>query len=111
MSKPTYYLFPNGTSYMDWRCQNCDRCWKGPTPNQEGRNHKCAIETAISMSMDGTLQGGGITSPEKAAKLAARLGWDGINYLYKPCPERQEKRPNPKTRIGERQRKDQPQLL
>lgn len=95
MSKPTYDLFPNGTSYMIWESRNCGRCWKGPTKDQVGRNTKCCIETAIALASasDGTLLHDGTTSEKKAAVIAARLKWDGQSYLGTDCPERDEKRP------------------
>lgn len=99
---PSYSLFPNGTSHMIWMDRNCDRCWKGPTINQVGRNPRCSIETAIAIATitDGSLLHDGTTKPQKAAKIAARLKWDGKCYLCHDCPEREEKRPkqhhNPK---------------
>ena len=79
---------------MCWMDANCDRCWKGVVSNKTGKS-RCAIENAIALASgtDGSLMHGGGTPPEKAAKVAARLGWDGVSYLENNCPEREEKRP------------------
>ena len=94
MSNNRFSLFPNGTSFMCWMDANCDRCWKGVVSNKTGKS-RCAIENAIALASgtDGSLMHGGGTPPEKAAKVAARLGWDGVSYLENNCPEREEKRP------------------
>lgn len=99
MSAPTFSVFPNGTSHTTWLDRNCDRCWKSKVNDRTGKS-RCAIENAISFgaASDGTLLGSGIRTPEQAAKLAARLGWDGQSYLETDCPEREPKRPKPKRR-------------
>lgn len=88
-SGPTFSLFPNGTSFEIWYCQNCDRCTKGPGPEPEGENPLCNIETAIALACctDGTLLNDGINTPEAAADMARRLNWDGRSYLPHNCPE------------------------
>lgn len=99
MSEPSYSVFPNGTSHMTWTDRNCDRCWKSHVNEKTGRS-RCAIENAIyyGAASDGTLLGGGLRTPAVAARLAARLGWDGNDYLETDCPEREEKRPKQKRR-------------
>lgn len=88
-SGPTFSLFPNGTSFESWYCQNCDRCTKGPGPEPEGENPLCNIETAIALACctDGTLLNDGINTTEAAADMARRLNWDGRSYLPHNCPE------------------------
>jgi hypothetical protein len=95
MSERRFVLFPNGTSHMMWNERNCDRCWKRPGPNQQGRNHACAIESniALASATDGSLLHDGTTSILRAEKIAMRLKWDGKDYLETDCPEREEKRP------------------
>lgn len=88
---PAYALFPNGTSFMVWYEQNCDRCLKCPKAEilKQGTNEACAIETAISLASvtDGTLLHDGYTPMNKADALAKRLNWDGQSYLESDCPE------------------------
>lgn len=99
MSEPSYTVFPNGSSFMDWNARNCDRCWKSHVTEATGKS-RCAIENAIAYgaASDGTLLGGGLRTPAMAARIAKRLGWDGDEYLETDCPEREEKRPKPKRR-------------
>lgn len=90
--KPSYCLFPNGTSFMAWEDRNCSRCWKRAGENINGRNHNCSIESniALSAAFDGSLMHMG---EKRAERLAKRLNWDGMDYLETDCPEREEKRP------------------
>ena len=87
---PRFDLFPNGTSFMIWCGQNCDRCVKGydESKHKNGRSG-CDIETAIALSAgsDGTLLHGGFTPINKADAIARRLNWDGQSYLEHACPE------------------------
>lgn len=85
-----YCPFPNGTAFADWIGRNCDQCKKGPPPGHEGPNTACDIENTIALAacIDGTLLLDGTQPEEKAAALAARLGWDGESYLETNCPEK-----------------------
>jgi hypothetical protein len=78
-------IFPNGTSFMMWLDQNCDRCRKGDLSKlaKDGSNPLCEIETEISLSsvLDGKLR------PEKRETIGPRLKWDGHTYLKHDCPE------------------------
>lgn len=89
---PDYSLFPNGTSHMIWREQNCDQCIKRYVESKMagGVNDQCPIEHAIALAAatDGSLFAGGIIPHNKAAALAARLNWDGESYLEHGCQER-----------------------
>ena len=86
---PTYRPFSNGSEFMDWNCYNCDRCSKGPSPDQRGPNELCEIENALAMASicGGTLLDKVIGTPEHTANLAKRLHWDGISSLPSRCPE------------------------
>lgn len=96
-TNPKYRLFPNGSSHMIWMSRNCDQCWKAWNGKTQGRNRKCAIESDIALNgcaFGSLLPGNPTPADEKrAAKIAKRLGWDGVSYLENDCPERQEKRP------------------
>lgn len=44
-------LFSNGTEFMMWNEQNCDRCIKAPKPHDGGRSYsksRCAIYDEIT---------------------------------------------------------------
>jgi pyridoxal biosynthesis lyase PdxS len=75
---------------MIWRGANCDRCWKSHVNEKTGKS-RCAIENAIALgsATDGSFLAGGIRTPAHAARLAKRLGWDGVSYLETDCPERE----------------------
>lgn len=80
-----FSVFPNGTSFMCWRDQNCDRCRKDfvDTPKGNGENPLCSLETEISLAsvLDGRIQ------PEARAEFSRRMKWDGHTYLGHDCPE------------------------
>lgn len=87
---PRYAIFPNGTSFMIWIEENCDRCLKryDEAKHPSGRSD-CDIENAIALASatDGTLLHGGYTPLNKASAIAKRLNWDGRTYLEHNCPE------------------------
>lgn len=82
-------IFPNGTSFLMWYDQNCDRCRKCDMSKlaSDGSNPQCDIETEISLAsvMDGCLR------EEKRATIGPRLKWDGRTYLEHDCPEFQKR--------------------
>jgi hypothetical protein len=73
---PRFAVFPNGTSYMMWMDQNCDRCVKcyDERKHPDGRSD-CDIENAIAIAAatDGTLLHDGMTPMNKADAIAKRL--------------------------------------
>lgn len=87
---PRFAVFPNGTSFMCWLDQNCDRCVKryDEEKHSKGRS-ECDIENSIALSAatDGTLLHRGETPLNKAAAIGRRLNWDGHSYLEHNCPE------------------------
>lgn len=48
MSDDRVYLFPNGTAFADWRCENCDHCMLAYNYDEEDWN--CDLEKAIDMA-------------------------------------------------------------
>ena len=70
------YIWSNGTEFLDWESNNCQRCVKRAATTTWG---VCELRDAISMSMieDGTF------SPE----IAARLGYADDPEFW--CRERQ----------------------
>lgn len=72
-------LFSNGTQYMDWTCNNCDRCAKQAEPDSSLDEVACEIERAMIWALldDGTVDEG----------IAKRCGYDPDAYSW-PCPER-----------------------
>lgn len=88
---PSFVFFPNGTSHMIWRSENCDRCVKRYVEDKDSKGRSdCEIENAIfvAAATDGTLLHGGLTPMNKADAIARRLNWDGQGYLTTNCPER-----------------------
>jgi hypothetical protein len=73
------YLFSNGTQYMDWTANNCDRCTKAGDPSEPGSS-KCELFEAIhdAATEDGTV----------AHEIAKRIGLTdaGLKYVWR-CPE------------------------
>lgn len=86
---PSYSPFPNGTSAVCWRSNNCDRCRKGPPPDLDGQNLACDLEDTLALAhlLDGTLMLCGEKTAQEAAEMARRLGWSGAGYLMNDCPE------------------------
>ena len=44
-------LFSNGTEFMMWESENCDRCIKAPKPHEDGKSYsksRCAIYNEIT---------------------------------------------------------------
>lgn len=80
----SYRPFPNGSSFGDWNCANCDRCWKSKVSDATGRS-RCPVENAIALAS--------VSDGQIPRRIAKRLNWDGKTYLTTNCPEREEKRP------------------
>ena len=90
MSRTSFAVFPNGTSYMIWLERNCDRCVKRYDQDKHSNGQsECDIENAIAMASatDGTLLHCESTPMNKADAIAKRLNWDGKSYLTTNCPE------------------------
>lgn len=77
MAEQRIHLFANGTQYLDWTCNNCDKCGKAGDPSEAGSS-PCELFEAIhdAAADDGTV------TPE----IAARLGYTAERYVW-PCPE------------------------
>lgn len=70
------HLFANGTQYMDWTANNCDRCTKAGDPSESGSS-TCPLFEAIydAAADDGTV----------SAEVARRLGTsaDDTRYVWR----------------------------
>lgn len=73
------HLFSNGTQYMDWSANNCDRCTKAGDASEPGSS-KCPLFEAIH---DAAADDGTVT-----LEVATRLGTsvDETRYTWR-CPE------------------------
>ena len=53
MSKERYYLFSNGTEFMQWQARNCDQCVKATFISPDtwrAPNYRCAIQKHIELA-------------------------------------------------------------
>lgn len=77
MTTERIHLFSNGTQYMDWTFNNCDKCALAGDPSEPGSS-SCDLFEAIcdAGADDGTV----------SAEIAARLGYSPIRYVWR-CPE------------------------
>jgi ribosomal protein S27AE len=50
MSKERYYLFANGTDFMEWQARNCEKCVKAVFYDEKKDrypNYRCAVQKHI----------------------------------------------------------------
>jgi hypothetical protein len=73
------HLFSNGSQYLDWTANNCDRCTKAGDPSEAGSS-KCELFEAMH---DAATDDGTVTPA-----IANRIGLldAGTRYVW-ACPE------------------------
>lgn len=77
MNKDKIQPFPNGSSFGDWHCVNCDECRKGY--DYEESDWNCDLEYAVDLAYMGT--------GEIPADMGRRLGYKEEGYVAYRCPE------------------------